>query len=84
MKTLIFFPESKSDLTQNTPPLKMKILSWVQIWPYPEHPPPPKMKTNFLSPVQIWPYPEHPPKWKLIFFPESKSDLTQNTPQNEN
>ena len=42
---LKLFPESKSELTQNTlplPPPKMKnsnFLSWVQIWAYPEHPP---------------------------------------------
>ena len=63
-KTLTFFPEFKSELTQNTCPQKMKnsnFLSWVQIWAYPEHPPPRKWKT-------------------LTFFPEFKSELTQNTP----
>ena len=42
---LKLFPESKSGLTQNTPPPlpKMKnsnFLPWVQIWAYPEHPSP--------------------------------------------
>ena len=68
---------------QNTPPPKIEIVPRVQVWPYPEHPSPLKMKnSNFLSWVQIWAYPEHPPpKWKtLTFFPEFKSELTQNTP----
>ena len=56
-------------------------LSRVQISPYPEHPPPQKIEnTNFLSRFQNWLYKEHPPPLKtLICFPESKSDLTQNT-----
>ena len=84
LKTLIFFPESKTDLTQNHPPLPKKIensdfLSRVQNWPYPEHPFLKIENSNFLSRVQNWPYPL-PENWKLIFFPESKSDLSQNTP----
>ena len=70
-KTLIFFfVDSKSDLTQNTTP-----------------PPPTPSQIqnnfNFLSRFQIWPYREYhpPPKLKsLIFFPEFKSDLSQNPP----
>ena len=49
----------------------------------PQNIPPPKLKTlDFLSRVQIWPYPEAPPpKLKtLIFFPDSKTSLTENTP----
>ena len=60
------FPESKSGLTQNTPPPQNEnsnFLSWVQIWAYPE------------------PRPLHPWKWKtLTFFPEFRSELTQNLP----
>ena len=83
LRTLTFFLDSKSDLTQNTPsPPKIEnsnFLSRFQIWPYPEHPPP---KNKILPRVQVWPYPEHPPpKLKtLTFFLDSKSDLTQNTP----
>ena len=33
-----FFPESKSDLTQNTPP-ENEIFPRVQVRPYPEYPP---------------------------------------------
>ena len=59
-KTLTFFPEFRSELTQNTPPMKnSNFLSWVQIWAYPEHPP--MKNSNFLSWVQIWAYPEPPP-----------------------
>ena len=62
---LIFFPESKFHLTQNTPCKKIEntnFLSRFQNWPYPEQNiPPPQLKT-------------------LIFFPESKTDLTKNTP----
>ena len=60
-KTLTFFPEFRSELTQNTPQMKnSNFLSWVQIWAYTEHPP--KMKnSNFLSWVQIWANTEHPP-----------------------
>ena len=89
-KTLIFFPEFKSELTQNTPPWKWKALTF-----FPEfkseltqNTPPQKMKnSNFLSWVQIWAYPEYtPPPWKwktltfLTFFREFKSELTQNPP----
>ena len=82
-KTLTFFPEFKSELTQNPPAPPNEKLTF-----FPEfkseltqNAPPPKWKTNLLSWVQIWAYPEHhPPKWKtLTFFPEFKCELTQNT-----
>ena len=48
----------------------------------PEHTPPPPINES-LPRVQVEPYPEpHPPEMK--FFPESKTDLTQNTPPIEN
>ena len=78
-----FFPEYKSNLTQNTPPQikNSNFLSRFQIWPYPEAPPLKIENSNFLSRFQIWPHPEHPPKIENSnFLPDSKSDLTQNTP----
>ena len=61
-------------------------LSWLQIWAYTEHPPPPwKWKTltffpEFRSELTQNTTPLPPPKWKtLTFFPEFRSELTQNT-----
>ena len=44
-------------------------------------PPPPSQKSKIVPRVLVQPYPEHPhPKWKtLTFFPEFRSELTQNT-----
>ena len=79
-------PEIFDQIPQNTPTPGNEILPRVQVWPYPEHPPPHKIEnSNFLSRVQVQPYPEHPsPARKLktlTFFLDSKSDLTQNIPQ---
>ena len=58
----------------------------------PEHPcsgiwhrTPPLPKIKIFPRVQVRSYLEHPPrKWKtLTFFPEFRSELTQNTPPNE-
>ena len=54
-----FFPESKSDLTQNTP-LEMKFIPKSLTT---QNTPPPKIEnSNFLSRVQNLPYSEPPPK----------------------
>ena len=67
MKTLIFFPESKSDLTQNTPQNEnSNFLSWVQIWPYPEHPPW-KWKLIFFPESKSDLTQNTPPKWRLKY-----------------
>ena len=79
-RKLKFCPESKSALTQNTPPENWNSSQSSNLT-LPRTPPQIE-NSNFLSRVQIWHYPAHPPqKLKtLIFFAESKSDLTQNTP----
>ena len=73
-----------SHRTPPPPPMKnSNFLSWVQIWAYTEHPSLKMKNFNFLSWVQIWAYTEHPPSWKwktLTFFPEFRSEPTQNTP----
>ena len=67
-------PEIFDQILQNTPDLEFGSRT----------PPPP---IEIVPRVQIWAYPEHPPpkKWKTLnLFPEFKSELTQNTPpQNE-
>ena len=67
------FPEIFDQILQNTPVLEFGSRT----------PSPPHHRNEILPRVQVWPYPEHPPPGKLktlIFFPESKTDLTQNTP----
>ena len=79
LKTLIVFPESKSDLFRNTPlpcalppppspppPGKLKFRQILALWVLTfQNTPPLKFlkfenNSNFLSWVQIWPFPEHP------------------------
>ena len=84
------FPEIFDQILQNTPVLEFRSRT-----PPPPHPQKwnssqsPSLtlprthpsENEILARVQIWSYPEHPPpKLKtLIFFPESETDLTQNT-----
>ena len=61
-KTITFFLEFKSELTQNTH----------------THRPPPKWKTNFLSWVQIWAYPDPPGSgWSMwrLYLPRIPSSF---------
>ena len=69
-------PEIFDQILQNTPVLEFGSRT----------PPPPPKKIEIVPRVQVWLYPEHPRKWKtelsfkVTFFPEFKSELTQNTP----
>ena len=80
-----FFPESKSNLTQSTPPpLEMKFFPESKSDRTQNTSPFQIENSNFLSRFQIWPYTEYTPSLKklktLIFFPDFKFDFTQNTP----